>query len=213
MLLVEHLLTPDEDLALLPLAQGLDIIYPDVLSPTLANVRRMCFHRHIPTTKIEPIKCEVLHSLEEDNQAVAIKLETIDIEQQPSKDGQCATPSIDLMLPVTIDYLNTPMVADDDGASSVAIGDLEFDENLAAKLEQGLEELEGKDKCDEEEEEKDNDEESNLDMDMGNWPNNKWALQMHLLEEEIAKLERTIKKSLLTWTLHQTQLFAAASKT
>ncbi|KAJ2812888.1 hypothetical protein H4S07_001076 [Coemansia furcata] len=98
------------------------------------------------------------------------------------------------MSPVTIDDLGTPMVADDDGASSVAIDDLEFDENLAAKLEQGLEELEDEDECDEEEEEEDDDEESDLDLDMGDQPNNEWALQMRLLEEEIAELERTIRK-------------------
>ncbi|KAJ2836892.1 hypothetical protein FBU31_001261 [Coemansia sp. 'formosensis'] len=48
------------------------------------------------------------------------------------------------MSPLTIDDINTPMVADDDGASSVAIDDHEFDENLAAKLEQGLDELNAK---------------------------------------------------------------------
>ncbi|KAJ2813729.1 hypothetical protein H4S07_000456 [Coemansia furcata] len=46
------------------------------------------------------------------------------------------------MSPVTIDDLNTPMVANVNGASSVAIDDLELDKNLAAKLEQGLEEEE-----------------------------------------------------------------------
>ncbi|KAJ2827233.1 hypothetical protein FBU31_003221 [Coemansia sp. 'formosensis'] len=141
MLLVEHLLTPDEDLALLPLARGLDVIHPDGLSPTLADMCRMRFCHHIPTTKIESIKREVLCLLEEDVQAVAIKLEAIDIKQQPGEDGQGALSSIDLMSPVTIDNLNTPMVADDDGASSIAIDDLKFYKNLAAKLEQGLEEL------------------------------------------------------------------------
>ncbi|KAJ2838260.1 hypothetical protein FBU31_000966 [Coemansia sp. 'formosensis'] len=48
------------------------------------------------------------------------------------------------MLPVTIDNINTPMVANDDGASSIAIDDHEFDENLAAKLKQGLDELNAK---------------------------------------------------------------------
>ncbi|KAJ2810580.1 hypothetical protein H4S07_002587, partial [Coemansia furcata] len=140
---------------------------------------------------------EVLRLLEEDAQAVAVKLEAIDIEQQPGEDGRGATPSIDLMSPVTIDDLNTPMVADDDGASSVAIDDLEFDENLAAELEQGLEELEGEEEGEDEgdeEEEEDDDEESDLDMDMGDQPNNERALQMRLLEEEIAELERTIRK-------------------
>ncbi|KAJ2829942.1 hypothetical protein FBU31_002595, partial [Coemansia sp. 'formosensis'] len=86
------------------------------------------------------------------------------------------------MSPVTIDDLNTPMVADVNGASSVAIDDHEFDENLAAELEQGLEELD--------KEEEDN-EESDLDLDMGNQSNNERALQMHLLEEEITELEHT----------------------
>ncbi|KAJ2814521.1 hypothetical protein FBU31_007259 [Coemansia sp. 'formosensis'] len=152
----------------------------------LADVRRTRFRRRIPTTKIESIEREVLRLLEEDTQAVAVKLEAIDIEQQPGKDGRGATPSIDLMLPVAIDDLNTPMVADDDGASSIAIDDLEFDENSAAELEQGLEELD--------EEEEDDDEESDLDLDMGDQPNNERALQMHLLEEEIAELESTIRK-------------------
>ncbi|KAJ2812627.1 hypothetical protein H4S07_001266 [Coemansia furcata] len=198
MLLVERLLAPDEDPALLPLARGLDVIHPDGLSPALADVRRTRFRRRIPNTKIESIEREVLRLLEEDVQAVAVKLEAIEIEQQPGEDGRGATPSIDLMSPVTIDDLNTPMVADDDGASSVAIDDLEFDENLAAELEQGLEELEGEeegeDEGDEEEEEEDDDEESDLDLDMGDQPNNERALQMRLLEEEIAELERTIRK-------------------
>ncbi|KAJ2811723.1 hypothetical protein H4S07_001878 [Coemansia furcata] len=129
---------------------------------------------------------EVLPLLEEDDQAVAVKLEAIDIEQKPGKDGQGATPSIDLISPVAIDDLNIHMVADDDGASSIAIDDLEFDENLAAELEQGLKELER--------EEEDDDKESDLDFDMGNQSNNEQALQMRLLEEEIAKLKRTIRK-------------------
>ncbi|KAJ2820261.1 hypothetical protein FBU31_005278 [Coemansia sp. 'formosensis'] len=144
MLLVEHLLAPDEDLALLPLARGLDIIHPDGLSPTLANVRRTRFCHRIPNTKIESIKCEVLRLLEEGIQAVTVKLEAIDIEQQPGEDGRGTIPSIDLMLPVTIDDINTPMVANDDGASSIAIDDHVFDENLAAKLKQGLNELNAK---------------------------------------------------------------------
>ncbi|KAJ2810114.1 hypothetical protein FBU31_008062 [Coemansia sp. 'formosensis'] len=140
-LLVERLLAPDEDPALLPLAQGLYVIYPDVLSPALANVCRMRFRCHIPTTKIESIEREVLQLLEEGVLAVAVKLEAIDIEQQPGEYGQGTTPSINLMSPVTIDNLNTPMVADDDGASSIAIDNLEFDENPATELKQGLEEL------------------------------------------------------------------------
>ncbi|KAJ2810396.1 hypothetical protein H4S07_002692 [Coemansia furcata] len=195
MLLIEHLLTPDKDLALLPLAQGLYVIYPDILSPELANVCRMHFCHCIPTTKVKSIKCEVLQLLEEGIPAVTVKLEAIDIEQQPGKASQGAMPSIDLMSPVAINDPNTPMVTDDDdGASSIAIDDLEFDENPAGKLEQGLEELEGKDECDEEEEEGDDDEESDLDLDMGNQQNNERALQMCLLEEEIAKFERTIRK-------------------
>ncbi|KAJ2833293.1 hypothetical protein GGI24_000905 [Coemansia furcata] len=87
MLLVERLLAPDEDPALLPLVRGLDVIHPDGLSPALADVRRMHFHRCIPNTKIESIEREVLRLLEEDVQAVAVKPEAIDIEQQPGKDG------------------------------------------------------------------------------------------------------------------------------
>ncbi|KAJ2813730.1 hypothetical protein H4S07_000457 [Coemansia furcata] len=86
-LLVERLLAPDEDLALLPLAQGLYVIYPDDLSPALANVCRMRFSCCIPTTRIESIKREVLRSLEEGIQAVTINLEAIDIEHQPGEDG------------------------------------------------------------------------------------------------------------------------------
>ncbi|KAJ2840361.1 hypothetical protein FBU31_000483 [Coemansia sp. 'formosensis'] len=168
-------------------------------------MRRMHFRHHIPNTKIESIEREVLRLLEEDIQAVAINLGAIDIEQQPGKNGRGAMPSIDLMSPVTIDNLNTPMVTNVNGASNIAIDDLKFDENPAAKLEQGLEELD--------KEEEDNDEESDLDLDMGNQPNNEQALQMCLLEEDIAELGCTIRKNVQTWTLHQTQLFAATSKT
>ncbi|KAJ2838458.1 hypothetical protein FBU31_000921 [Coemansia sp. 'formosensis'] len=107
-------------------------------------------------------------------------------------------PSIDLMLPVTIDNLNIPMVADNDGIRSIAVHDLKFDENLAGELEQGLEELKGEeeeeDKGNEEEEEEEDDKESNLYLDMGNQPISKWALQMHLLEEEITGLKHTVRK-------------------
>ncbi|KAJ2488440.1 hypothetical protein IWW37_004791 [Coemansia sp. RSA 2050] len=195
MLLVERLLAADEDPALLPLARGLDVIHPDGLSPALADVRRTRFRRRIPNAKIEAIEREVLRLLEEDAQAVAVKLEAIDIEQH-GDDGRAATPSIDLMSPVTIDDLNTPMVADDDGASSVAMDDLEFDENLAAELEQGLEELEGEEEEEGEDEGEDEEEESDLDLDLGDQPNNERALQMRLLEEEIVELERTIRKKL-----------------
>ncbi|KAJ2684876.1 hypothetical protein IWW39_004649 [Coemansia spiralis] len=195
MLLIERVLAADEDPALLPLARGLDVIHPDGLSPALADVRRMRFRRRIPNAKIEAIEREVLRLLEEDAQAVAVKLEAIDIEQH-GDDGRAATPSIDLMSPVTIDDLNTPMVADDDGASSIAMDDLEFDENLAAELEQGLEELEGEEEeeGEDEDEGEDEEEESDLDLDMGDQPNNERALQMRLLEEEIAELERTIRR-------------------
>ncbi|KAJ1931470.1 hypothetical protein FBU59_006698 [Linderina macrospora] len=88
------------------------------------------------------------------------------------------------MSPVTIDDLNTPMVVDDDAASSVANDDMEFDENLAAELAQGLEELE-----DDDEDDDDDDESEEEDQ-----PNNERAMQMKLLGEEIAELERTIKK-------------------
>ncbi|KAJ2378056.1 hypothetical protein H4S02_007474 [Coemansia sp. RSA 2611] len=195
MLLIERVLAADEDPALLPLARGLDVIHPDGLSPALADVRRTRFRRRIPNAKIEAIEREVLRLLEEDAQAVAVKLEAIDIEQH-GDDGRAATPSIDLMSPVTIDDLNTPMVADDDGASSIAMDDLEFDENLAAELEQGLEELEGEEEeeGEDEDEGEDEEEESDLDLDMGDQPNNERALQMRLLEEEIAELERTIRR-------------------
>ncbi|KAJ1653792.1 hypothetical protein GGF38_005068, partial [Coemansia sp. RSA 25] len=148
----------------LPLARGLDVIHPDGLAPVLSNVRKTRFRRRIPNTKIDAIEREVLRLLEDDAQAVAVKLEAVDAEQQ-GDDGRAATPSIDLMSPVTIDDLNTPMVAaDDDGASS------------------------------DEEEEEEEDMDSDLDMDMGDQPNNERALQMRLLEEEVAELERTIKK-------------------
>ncbi|KAJ2810850.1 hypothetical protein H4S07_002431 [Coemansia furcata] len=45
------------------------------------------------------------------------------------------------MSPVTIDDLNTPMVVNNDSASSITIDDLKFDENPATELKQGLEEL------------------------------------------------------------------------
>ncbi|KAJ2836891.1 hypothetical protein FBU31_001260 [Coemansia sp. 'formosensis'] len=80
MLLVKCLLIWCEDLALVLLARGLDVIYPDVLSLTLANMRRTRFRHRIPNTKVESIEREVLCSLEEDVQAVTVKLEAIDIK-------------------------------------------------------------------------------------------------------------------------------------
>ncbi|KAJ2007592.1 hypothetical protein GGI04_000707 [Coemansia thaxteri] len=204
MLLIERRLeSPDESIVL---ARGLDVIYPDGLAPALANVRKTRFRRRIPNAKIDAIEREVLRLLEDDANAVAVKFETVDAELN-SDDPRAATPSIDIMSPVTIDDFNTPRVADednddDDANSSVAIDDLEFDENLAAELEQGLEELEGEDEEeeDDEDDEDDNDidarddEDLGLDLDMGDQPSNERAMQMRLLGEETAELERTISK-------------------
>ncbi|KAJ1958645.1 hypothetical protein GGI12_004680 [Dipsacomyces acuminosporus] len=115
---------------------------------------------------------------------MAVKYEIYDDQLDEDGDGGAATPSIDIMSPVTLDDITTPMVNDEDAASSVANEDMEFDENLAAELAQGLEELEEDDE-DEDESEESEDEDQ---------PNNERAMQMKLLGEEIAEIERTIKK-------------------
>ncbi|KAI8322735.1 hypothetical protein GQ54DRAFT_245156, partial [Martensiomyces pterosporus] len=183
MLLVEREINENEA-DQLPLARGLDIIHPDGLAPPLANIRKNRFRRRIPEAKIDAIEREVLRLLEEDAQAMAVKFEVYD---EQGEDGRAATPSIDIMSPVTLDDINTPMVADEDAASSVANEDVEFDENLAAELAQGLEELED----DEDDEEEDDEDEESEDEDQ---PNNERSMQMKLLGEEIAELERTIKR-------------------
>ncbi|KAJ1664969.1 hypothetical protein EV178_003648 [Coemansia sp. RSA 1646] len=188
MLVVEHKIASDADTEHVPLARGLDIVHPDGLSHCLTDVRKTRFRPRIPKSKIDSIEKEVLRLLEEDAQAMAVKFEVYD-DQTGGEDGRGGTPSIDIMSPVTIDDLNTPMVADEDAASSIANDDLEFDENLAAELEQGLEELDEDD--DEEEDDEEEEEEESEDEDQ---PNNERAMQMKLLGEETAELERTIKK-------------------
>ncbi|KAJ1940138.1 hypothetical protein GGF37_004102, partial [Kickxella alabastrina] len=66
--------------------------------------------------------------------------------------------------------------------------DMEFDEHLAAELEQGLEELEDEPEAD------DDDDEESEEEDDDDEPNNERSMQMKLLGEEIAELERTIRK-------------------
>ncbi|KAJ2139410.1 hypothetical protein IW136_002869 [Coemansia sp. RSA 678] len=184
MLVIERQITESE-IDQVPLARGLDIIHPDGLAPSLANVRKNRFRPRIPLSKIDTIEQEVLRLLEEDAQAMAVKFEIYD---EQGEEGRGATPSIDIMSPVTLDDMATPMVADDDAASSIANDDLEFDENLAAELEQGLEEL-----GDEDEDEDEDDEESEEEED-DDQPNNERSMQIKLLGEEIAELENTIQK-------------------
>ncbi|KAJ2709927.1 hypothetical protein H4R19_004001 [Coemansia spiralis] len=185
MLLVERQIS-EAEAAQLPRARGLDVIHPDGLAPSLANVRATRFRPRMPTAKVDAIEREVLRLLEEDAQAVAVKFDVCDDQ---GDDGRGATPGIDIMSPVTLDDLNTPAVADEDAASSIANEDLEFDESLAAELEQGLEELDD----DDEDEDEESDDEDNDDDD-DERPSNERAMQMKLLGEEVAELEHTIKK-------------------
>ncbi|KAJ2843902.1 hypothetical protein GGI22_007058, partial [Coemansia erecta] len=123
MLLVEQKIRGEDEVEQVPLARGLDIIYPDGLSHCLTNVRKTRFRPRIPRSKIDAIEKEVLRLLEEDAQAMAVKFEVCD-DQVAGDDGRGGTPSIDIMSPVTIDDLNTPMVVDEDAASSIANDDL-----------------------------------------------------------------------------------------
>ncbi|KAJ1891594.1 hypothetical protein LPJ66_006829, partial [Kickxella alabastrina] len=168
------------------LARGMDLICADGLAPSLANVRKERFRRRIPDGRIDAIEREVLRLLEDDAQAVAVKFDVLDEQHD---DARGATPSVDIMSPVTLDDLSTPLVIDEDAASSVANEDMDFDEHLAAELEQGLEELE-----DEPEADDDDDEEESEEEDDDDEPNNERSMQMKLLGEEIAELERTIRK-------------------
>ncbi|ORX73358.1 hypothetical protein DL89DRAFT_220592, partial [Linderina pennispora] len=150
----------DSEIPQLPRARGLDTVHPDGLAPPLTNVRKQRFRKRMPSTKVDAIEREVLRLLEEDAQAMSIKFEIYD---EQGEDGRAGTPSVDII---------------------VANDDMEFDENLAAELAQGLEELD-----DDDEDDDDDDESEEEDQ-----PNNERAMQMKLLGEEIAELERTIKK-------------------
>ncbi|KAJ1839357.1 hypothetical protein LPJ73_006793, partial [Coemansia sp. RSA 2703] len=148
----------------------------------LRDVRRTRFRRRMPEAKVDAIEREVLRLLEDDAQALAVKHEVYDELQ--TEDGRAATPGLDILSPVTMDDLLTPLVADED-AGSVA-EDLEFDESLAAELEQGLGELD-----DDEEEDEESEDESDDDDEQ---PGNERALQIRLLGEETAELERMIQR-------------------
>ncbi|KAJ1738001.1 hypothetical protein LPJ68_005906 [Coemansia sp. RSA 1086] len=185
MLLIERQIT-EAEIDQVPLARGLDIIYPDGFAPPLANVRKNRFRPRIPRSKIDSIEREVLRLLEEDAQAMSVKF---DLYDEQGEEGRGGTPSIDIMSPVTLDDLATPMVADEDATSSIANEDLEFDESLAAELEQGLEELR-----DDEDDDDDDDDEESEEEEEEDQPNNERSMQMKLLGEEIAELEQTIAK-------------------
>ncbi|KAJ1820238.1 hypothetical protein LPJ56_002248 [Coemansia sp. RSA 2599] len=174
------------------LARGLDVIGMDGLAPSLENVRKERFRRRIPMAKVDGIEREVLRLLEDDAQAMAVKFEVLE-DQGEEGVGRGATPGIDILSPVTLDDFSTPLVVDDDAASSVANEDLEFDENLAAELEQGLEELE--EEVEDDDEDDDEDEESeDEDEDDEDQPSSERAMQIKLLGEEVAELDRTIRK-------------------
>ncbi|KAJ2381427.1 hypothetical protein GGI05_005988, partial [Coemansia sp. RSA 2603] len=179
MLLVERELVDGEQMRL---ARGLDVIHADGLAEPLRDVRRTRFRRRMPEAKVDAIEREVLRLLEDDAQALAVKHEVYDELQ--TEDGRAATPGLDILSPVTMDDLLTPLVADED-AGSVA-EDLEFDESLAAELEQGLGELD-----DDEEEDEESEDESDDDDEQ---PGNERALQIRLLGEETAELERMIQR-------------------
>ncbi|KAI9467436.1 hypothetical protein BX667DRAFT_518777 [Coemansia mojavensis] len=187
-----------------PLARGLDIIYPDGFAPPLANVRKNRFRPRIPRSKIDSIEREVLRLLEEDAQAMSVKF---DLYDEQGEEGRGGTPSIDIMSPVTLDDLATPMVADEDATSSIANEDLEFDESLAAELEQGLEELRDDDDDDDDDDDEESEEEEEEDQ-----PNNERSMQMKLLGEEIAELEQTIAKKNADLDSAPNPLFANALK-
>ncbi|KAJ1719837.1 hypothetical protein LPJ53_005460 [Coemansia erecta] len=170
------------------LARGLDNVFNDGLAEPLRDVRRTRFRRRMPETKVDAVEREVLRLLEDDAQALAVKHEVYDELQ--AEDGRGATPGLDILSPVTMDDLMTPLVADED-ASSVA-EDLEFDENLAAELEQGLEEMDDDEEEEEDDDEEDDEEESDDDDD--EQPGNERAMQIRLLGEETAELERMIQR-------------------
>ncbi|KAJ1643391.1 hypothetical protein LPJ64_004832 [Coemansia asiatica] len=169
----------EEEVEGLVLARGLDVVFSDGLAPSLKNVRKERFRKRMPVAKVDSIEKEVLRLLEDDAQAMAVKYEIMD-EQGEDGAGRGATPGIDILSPVMLDDFSTPLVVDDDAVSSVANEDLEFDENLAAELEQGLEEL------DEEEVDDDDDDDDQ--------PSSERAMQIKLLGEEVAELDRTIRK-------------------
>ncbi|KAI9470353.1 TAFII55 protein conserved region-domain-containing protein, partial [Coemansia mojavensis] len=152
MLLIERQIT-EAEIDQVPLARGLDIIYPDGFAPPLANVRKNRFRPRIPRSKIDSIEREVLRLLEEDAQAMSVKF---DLYDEQGEEGR---------------------------------GDLEFDESLAAELEQGLEELRDDDDDDDDDDDEESEEEEEEDQ-----PNNERSMQMKLLGEEIAELEQTIAK-------------------
>ncbi|KAJ2729487.1 hypothetical protein H4R23_003476 [Coemansia sp. Cherry 401B] len=162
------------------LARGLDVVWADGLAAPLADVRRRRFRPRMPQGKIDAIEQEVLRLLEADAQAAGVKL---DVYDEQGDEGRGATPSIDVVSPVALHDLATPMAGDEDAASSVA-EDLEFDETLAAELEQGLEGLGDEDEDDEDDEESDDEDE----------PNSERAMQVRLLGEEIAELELTVAR-------------------
>ncbi|KAJ1858240.1 hypothetical protein LPJ57_007053, partial [Coemansia sp. RSA 486] len=139
MLVVDRLMDQGEEPVL---ARGIDVVWEDGLAVSLKNVRKERFRKRIPKVKVDAIEREVLRLLEEDQEAMAVKYELLDELNTDDTTGRGATPGIDMLSPVTLDDFSTPLVVDDDAASSVANDDLEFDESLAAELEQGLEELE-----------------------------------------------------------------------
>ncbi|KAJ2704468.1 hypothetical protein FB645_003256 [Coemansia sp. IMI 203386] len=188
MLVVDRLMDQGEEPVL---ARGIDVVWEDGLAASLKNVRKERFRKRIPRVKVDAIEREVLRLLEEDQEAMAVKYELLDELNTDDTTGRGATPGIDMLSPVTLDDFSTPLVVDDDAASSVANDDLEFDESLAAELEQGLEELEDEVEEDDEDEESEEEEEEEEEEDQ---PNSERAMQIRLLGEEVAELDRTIRK-------------------
>ncbi|PVU98715.1 hypothetical protein BB559_001321 [Furculomyces boomerangus] len=152
MLLVQDLVeSVDDPIIYEPLSQR-DVVFPNGLAPPLSDVARQRFRQRISYAKVNYLENEVLRLLEEDEKAISIsyKLEGVNIDdsmvgvEDENVSRNLGIQGYDYKKPQTTEKMRALGANDDDDMDSL-IGMDDFDADLAAELDRGLEELDGED--------------------------------------------------------------------
>ncbi|OMJ29643.1 GPI-anchor transamidase [Smittium culicis] len=142
MLLVEEKISGFEDEKLKKLLEIRDIAYPHGLAPPLQNVTRRRFRPRISNAKVESIEEEVMRLLQQDENALSISYELFDL----SVDAESNIAENETEADAVVRF-DDSLEANEDNESVMDLDD--FDADLAAELDRGLEELDGEEDANE----------------------------------------------------------------
>ncbi|OMJ21225.1 Transcription initiation factor TFIID subunit 7 [Smittium culicis] len=142
MLLVEEKISGFEDEKLKKLLEIRDIAYPHGLAPPLQNVTRRRFRPRISNAKVESIEEEVMRLLQQDENALSISYELFDL----SIDAESNIAENETEADAVVRF-DDSLEANEDNESVMDLDD--FDADLAAELDRGLEELDGEEDANE----------------------------------------------------------------